>query len=93
MNLGSNIILLVGVFVALLIVVWVLMATSKRVPPRDRKGEESAVGDIPVSAQADATKASAEEQAKNTTTATAAWWWLNHNRDANEKPPSEDKSS
>jgi hypothetical protein len=90
MSFASTIIILGAAFVGLLIVVWLLMATSKSRELPKPAGNENAASEASPSAPDAAAKAAAETQNKNTTAA-AAWWWLNHERDGRPKPPEEPK--
>ena len=77
MNLAEMVAILVSVFVALLVVLWLMMASSKSTPCGERKPTENVGSGVTLVDSDESQKAAAEQQSK-TTTAVAAWWWLNH---------------
>lgn len=90
MSFAATAFILTLAFVALLVVLWLIMASSKSTLPAERKGHENPASEIvPVDTQA-TQKAAAEQQGK-TTTAVAAWWWLNHRSDSRNNDTKEDK--
>jgi hypothetical protein len=91
MTFGTSIGIMVGAFIALLLVVGWLMDSTKKAPPQKRDAGVDAAGASPPDASSPK-GTGADEQSKNTTTAVAAWWWLNHNRESDDKRSGEDKS-
>ena len=83
---------LAGVFVGLLVIVWIAMACSKPIPRHENKGDENAAPTNPPTAENSGSTTAAEQQ-NRTTTAVAAWWWLNHQSSPKDKPPEDGKPS
>ena len=84
MSMGSTVLVLIGGFVALLLILWALIAGSKPVPSRPQNMDANAAGPVPPAASGTA-RQSAEEDGAKATTIAAAWWWLNHRSDSEKK--------